>query len=59
MSATMYVCKGSGTQGAARQDAVGWCPVCHKLQRAKVGTGRLLPHLTPYKAKGEREVRTP
>jgi len=45
-----YECRGSGTLGAARQDTVGWCPVCKRIQRARVGTGLLVTHWSPYKA---------
>ena len=56
MSAKLYICRGSGEIGAARQDAVGWCYRCKKLVRARVGTGRLIQHATPYKAHGLREL---
>jgi len=47
---TSYECRGSGEIGAARQDAVGWCTVCKRIQRARVGTGRLVTHWSAYKA---------
>lgn len=55
----LYLCKGSGEIGAARQDIVGWCRWCKKLQRAKPGTGKLLPHLTPVKALGRPNFQSP
>ena len=51
-----YTCRGSGEVGAARQDAVGWCPVCKRIQRARVGTGKLVVHTSPYKAHSRKPV---
>lgn len=56
MTSESYVCRGSGEVGAAKQDVVGWCPVCQKIQRARVGTGRLHTHWTPYAAHARRVV---
>ena len=45
-----YECRGSGDIGGAPRDFIGWCVVCKKLQRLRVGTGRLHTHRTWNKA---------
>ena len=57
MSAESYECKGSGEIGAAPQDFVGWCCYCKKIQRARVGTGRLKTHRTTNQAQGRVSPR--
>jgi hypothetical protein len=45
-----YVCRGSNQIGGPLKDAVGWCPVCHRVRMLRVGTGRLVQHWSTYEA---------